>query len=485
MNYAGLKGSMLSLLGFAMLEIANHYISLSLAIYLSVALSCAITGHFVYVNRINGVSFANFFFLGSFIFFPAAVILLLTLPDPVLSIEQEYWDAVPRVLQLYVFSLIAFWVGYLHFAKRASSRSFEQYTNFPLPTFRVNFLLVSSVAIYVFVGIKSGTYFHIATSGEFNSGFVESFGFFQYFVFLGNVGVAFQLIRAIRYKTRKEMWGFVILLSLMLAFLFPSGSRRPVVFLVALVMYFFMWSQQSVLVRVRLGLISLVAIFLMLPLMETFRLVAGSTGGLFEKLSALLNIIATLNFGENDQYSGLLLATIVAARRISDFCSVAHIMSFYDTSAYRSIADIAEGLLYALPNGLRPPISLSMIYDAELMRDIGFRMHSPGSAPMMFLGDAYSFGGYVSVAAIFFIFGILFGLADRFICRPSQLSLFVFIFLLDQALSLPAYSVVKVYIFFSRQILIAILIYLIIRLFIKEKRCVNVVTLASAQRGVM
>lgn len=484
MSNAGLKGSMLSLLGFAVLALANHYISLSLAIYLSVALSCAVTGHFVYVNRANGFSFANFFFLGSFVFYPAAVLLLLTLPDPVLSIEQEYWDAVPRVLQLYVFSLISFWVGYLPFAKRASSSGFEQYTNFPLPTFKVNFLLVSSVAIYVFVGIMSGTYFHIAVSGEFNSRFVESFGFFQYFVFLGNVGVAFQLIRAIRYKTRKEVWGVVFLLMLMLAFLFPSGSRRPVAFVFALVMYFFIWSHQSVHARVRIGLISLVGIFLMLPLMETFRLVAGNASGIFEKLSALINIIITLDFGENDKFSGLLLATIVAARRISDFCSVAHIILFYDNSAFRSIVDIAEGLLYALPNGLRPPISLSMIYDAELMRDIGFRTHSPGSAPMMFLGDAYSFGGYISVAAIFFIVGIIFAFADRFVSKPNQMSFFVFVFLLDQALSLPAYSVVKVYIFFSRQILIAILIYLIIKLFIKKERNLKVPTLAPAQRGV-
>lgn len=469
MNKATTTGIILGLFSLAFLALVSPYLSLPFEIALSVTLSCAIAWAFLFVNRKNGAAFANFFFLAFFIFFPGAVLLLATLPDPTLSIEQEYWDAVPEVLRLQIFSMIVFWVGYQLTSRNASTGGFEHYTSFELPGFLFNFVLVCSVAIHVIVGTMSGTYFHTATGADFNASFVESFGFFQYFVFLGNVGVAFQLLRVIRYKTHREIWGLVILLLMMSLFLFPSGTRRPVIFLFALVMYIIIWSNKSASTRIKLALISLVAVFFLLPLLESYRLAAGTATDTFDKVGIFVDVFTTLNFGENENYSGVLLAMIVAARRLADFCSVAHIISYFDNSGFRSITEIAEGLLYALPNGLRPRIGVSMIYDAELMRDIGFRLSSAGSSPMMLLGDAYSFGGYFSVAAIFFITGLLFGIADRFVSKPTQLSFFVFIFLLDQAFSLPAYSILKVYIFFSRQILIAVVLYYIVKIIDKQR----------------
>jgi hypothetical protein len=464
MNNLTKTGILLGLFGLAFLALVSSYISHPLEITLSVILSCAMTIAFIYANRKNGAAFANFFFVSYFIFFPGAVLLLAILPDPTLAIEEEYWLAVPEVLRLQIFSMIAFWLGYHLTSRNASTVSFEHYTSFELPGFTFNFILVCSAGVNAIVGMVSGTYFHTATGADFNANFVESFGFFQYLTFLGNVGVAFQLLRVIRYKTQQEIWGLVILLFMLIVILFPSGTRRPIIFLFALVLYFVIWSKHNTFVRLKLALISFVVVFFLLPLMETYRLASGTTPDLFDKVTLFVNVFTTLDFGENENYSGFLLALIVAARRIADFCSVAHIISYFDNTGFRSITEISEGLLYALPNGLRPRIEVSMIYDALLMRDIGFRTSSPGSSPMMLLGDAYSFGGYYSVFAVFSIAGLGFGVVDRFTSKPTQLSFFVFVFLLDQAFSLTAYSILKVYIFFSRQILVAVIIYYIVKI---------------------
>jgi len=414
----------------------------------------------IWYNKFQLTNFVNLFVLGYFAQFPIAALLDQTFEDPTIAIYQEEFYSIPVALNLLSFSLFFLFAGNVIASKiyRKAKQINNSLENEISDKFSDLFLfaLINCILIYYFLGIYLGTYYHVA-AGDVNYNNLVQYGFLGYFYYFANIGL---ILAFIKFRNKKRY--FLLFISIMnyIIFMFPSGNRRYMLLPFFILAIFFI-DYLSLLKKFK----SLIVVFVLgicflflIPTLEFIRSVDSARNAGFISLVKSVNK-ENLKVG-ND---GLKVYKALLAHRLSDFGVIGEIERYNAQNGYYGFYDLLYSPVHIIPTILKPDVPLNYTYDAQMTEQIGYRSASPGSKPILMLGDFYFRGGLIAVAIGFFIIGLILSIISKII-NPlhSIFALVIFIFMADVSTSLHSMTILKLFILLTKQLFIYCLLYLLL-----------------------
>lgn len=395
--------------------------------------------------------------------FPIAALLDQTFEDPTIAIYQEEFYSIPIALNLLSISLFFLLIG------NALAVILFKNRNYILKDLELNiskrfssiyvFVLINFILLYYFLGRYLGTYYHIA-AGEVNYNNLVQYGFLGYFYYFSNIGLILAFI-----KFRKEKKYILLTIAILnyIIFMFPSGNRRYML-LPFFVLAIFFIDYFSLLKSFKsFILVIFLAIFfsILVPSLEFIRSIDSARNASFFTILKSINQ-ESLKIGDEGSkvYKALL------AHRLSDFGVIGEIQKYTNQHSFYGFSDLLYVPLHIIPTIIKPEIPLNYTYDAQMTEMIGYRSISPGSKPILMLGDFYFRGGYIAVAFGFLIIGFILSILSKFVNPLNSIfGLIIFIFMSDVCTSLHSMTILKLFILLTKQIFIFCLFYKLIYYF--------------------
>jgi hypothetical protein len=404
----------------------------------------------IWYNKFQLTNFVNLFVLGYFAQFPIAALLDQTFEDPTIAIYQEEFYSIPVALNLLSFSLFFLFAGNVIASKiyRKSKQINISLENEISEKFSDLFLfaLINCILIYYFLGIYLGTYYHVA-AGDVNYNNLVQYGFLGYFYYFANIGL---ILAFIKFRNKKRY--FFLLMSLMNYIIFMLPFFILAIFFIDYLSL--LKNFKSLFVVFVLG----ICFLFLVPTLEFIRSVDSAKNAGFISLVKSLNK-ENLKVG-ND---GLKVYKALLAHRLSDFGVIGEIERYNAQNGYYGFDDLLYSPVHIIPTILKPEVPLNYTYDAQMTEQIGYRSASPGSKPILMLGDFYFRGGVIAVAIGFFIIGLILSIISKIINPLNSIfGLVIFIFMADVSTSLHAMTILKLFILLTKQLFIFWLLYLLL-----------------------
>jgi hypothetical protein len=409
------------------------------------------------------ISFASIFILISCIQYPVAALLVLWLPYPEMSLETELWNMTPETMWMYTMSILFFLLGVL-IVKKIQRRQFSNrfkasYTidRYDILSYQPYFLYILLFAglVAVVINIQLGTYYHKNVQ-SYNISNAVSYGLVGYLYYISYIGITLQVVRYSITHSKRDAFHVAIMVILTIAMYAPSGARRfiltPLVIAFLFYIAFNRDTRRTLLVVV--GFIAILSVSL--PILEAYRSVSvhAASYGFFEKILVMVEGFANFDLGGENS---MVFFVQLLGRRLADYVSVGYIIDYMQSGGeYYGFSDLIYMPIHIIPTLLKPDSPLIYTYDAIIMNDLGFRpvAITGGSSPLMLIGDFYLRGGALAVSIGMFIMGVLMTYADIFIYRLKVVGLMIIVFSFDNALSMHSYTILKVFTFFTKQLLI-------------------------------
>ncbi|OIR07012.1 hypothetical protein GALL_109190 [mine drainage metagenome] len=304
---------------------------------------------------------------------------------------------------------------------------------------------------YILLSILTHTYYH-SSAGDVNYNASENLGFIGYFYYFGIISLVLQFFKYYESKSSKDVVLLYILLLVFEILMLPSGQRR---FIILPIFVLFILFISLIRISFRTAIIFLIilpiAIFV-LPILEYVRTDyrGMSMIEIFHNLGFIYNRIINPDGGGSPAFALLI-------RRLADFTSVGYVYDYIYILKNDLLGfwDLIEGPLYLLPTLIRPHISLSFAYDAQIMENIGFRTEINGSSPIMLIGDLLIRGGKVAIFFGFLSVGFLCEALNRKVnVRSGLLALIVWAFLMDYFSMIQTMTILKIFTLLTRHLFI-------------------------------
>jgi len=396
--------------------------------------------------------------------YPVAALLILWLPYPEMSIETELWNMTSETMWLYTMFMLFFLLGVLTvkgMQKRQFSNRFKAsyaIDRYDILSYQPYFLYILLFAglVAVVINIQLGTYYHKNVQ-SYNISNAVSYGLVGYLYYISYVGITLQVVRYSITHSKKDAFHVAIMVILAIAMYAPSGARRFILtpFVIAFLFYVALNRDTRQTLLVVVGFVAILSVSL--PILEAYRSISVHTAnyGFFEKILVMVEGFANFNLGEEE--NSIVLFVQLLGRRLADYVSVGYIIDYMQSGGeYYGFSDLIYMPIHIIPTLLKPDSPLVYTYDAVIMNDLGFRpiAITGGSSPLMLIGDFYLRGGTLAVSIGAFIMGVLMTYADMFIHRLKVVGLMIIVFSLDNVLSLHSYTILKLFTFFTKQLLI-------------------------------
>jgi hypothetical protein len=426
----------------------------------------------LWVGEYRWTSTLSIVSLAHIVQFPVAVVLAASLPYPSLAIEPQLWAlAAPTLWAMFVgmVALVAgALVGRVLALGRSQPRRIESKRQTP---FWFNFALVLLSVPAIIFSIASGSYYQIIVNADYNYAAAESYGFVGYLVYASFVGCVLQIRRYSISGRTIDLIRSGFLVALIFAMNAPSGSRRNGMIGLAIAGLYFL-DCGSIPRRVRMValVVGLAWAVVLIPRLELYRVYGGQRAGAVEQL---VSLSAYSLFGESSETPVLdsYVSRAILARRLGDWPSLGFLLrTFPETESYIGFEDLVEWPWFVVPTLARPATNVSHLYDAHLMRDLGFRPDTGGSSPASLMGDLYARGGWSSLSIGMFLFGIVLTRLDKYFSRGTMVSLVIWVLLMDSITMYHMFNPLRIFITLTKQLLI----FYVMALFIQAALSFNV-----------
>jgi hypothetical protein len=446
------------------------------------ALACGLP---LAATHYDPLSFNSLWALIHSLYFPFAVILNLITTQPGVW-ELYLWEATPAAMLVMSTGMVGLALGTKITESLWPIKSKSLGSRLPDASMaEKEILVVSSVRILCLVSLiiplallqlATGTYYHVLASGAL--GFSEqnalSFGYMGYLEYIVCAGILLQLRSYFISGSRRDLILAIIVVLLPIWVFLPCGSRDRMFrismypLLVAMIGFPRQLSKKF--------LLSLAGVFMgilfFLLAVETYRgtiyyqfgkpdLTIAERSEIF--LEAINNSITKIK----NNYD---LTLQLYGRRFSDYVMVGRITDVFPVDLkYRGLEDIEYWPIYLLPRPLRPSTNFDSRDSAALSEKIKLGQYS-GSSPAMIIGDLYSRFSWLGVFGGMVLIGCILRGLDKRLGRFGLLETLLYGFILVPLAKMPHDSVLAFFLFLTRTMLIALLMVVIMKKFLKGKR---------------
>lgn len=436
------------------------------SLYFSICLSALCCLLPLVVVRFQATSLVAIVALTHLVSYPIPAFLALFLDYRYQAIEDYLWHSTPSAMFACALGMLGLSIG-----SRLASRPFAvPLSSSPTKPF-ANFLILALLIPTVVVSYLNGFYYHSTVTGldAYDSTSANTYGFLGYISWVSVAGILLQLKRYFSTRSSKDLLLVGLFLAMYFVLLAPSGSRiRLFTGLVVVLAGFWEWEARR-LVKVGVFLGCLFVFSFLIPFLESYRSNAvayESQSGFLARLS-LISDVRTVDIGNYSNSPEAKLGSLV--RRMADYVSVGQIISVVpETFPYRGAQTMGEWWVFLVPTLLRPSTTLSFTEGADWALAYGIRPDNNGSSPIMLLGDLYS---------RFSWWGVLLGMvAIGFIIRKIEVAFFpiptfgliFYVTMAQQIVSIYTYSLLICFAFFTRQLLIILLLSVIFTKFLRK-----------------
>jgi hypothetical protein len=327
------------------------------------------------------------------------------------------------------------------------------------------------------VQLVTNTYFQILAAGTL--GWSEdnaiSLGYVGYLEYLSCAGIFLQIRRYLITRSRRDLIFTIIAVLLPILVYFPSGSRdRTLRVSIYPLIICLLGFQTRFSKKFFLGLAGVImAIMVFMAGIEAYRgTIAYNLGKADLSFTDRSEILVkafkgTFNKLEENSDSALRLW----ARRFADYVMVGAIVSVFPANfKFRSFAHLEYWPVYLLPNPIRPATpDFDPRESAALSEKVKVGRYS-GSSPAMVIGDLYSRFSWLGIFLGMMFIGLLLRWLDKLLSRFGLLETLIYgIFLIPLA-KMPHDTLLALFLFLTRNMLIALVLAHIGRRFLVKKR---------------
>lgn len=427
-----------------------------------VIVSLGAAGIALHSCRYKWTSFVTIFVIGHVLQFSIATILVMSLEHPSLAIEPDIWETTHLGLWAMSLGMVGVACGVFLSRLNIFYKKIAPADKIIITPFNYNLFLTSLIVIVVIINIKFNIYYHKDVAGieAYDFSAASSLGFVGYLTYIAYFGVILQMNNLIANESRLELIKLLLVVLIPTISLMPSGSRSAAMIFPILAAIFFLEYHKSIITKYIVIICMVTLLSLTTMIMGSYRVLASTdtTDSFIARTKLVIVNTLKIKFGtdSNEERVGSELAKISIARRLSDVQSVSHLIKnvpdFFD---HRGFDDIILFPVFILPTLIRPDVGLELNYDANLMMDkYSFRPDIGGSSPMMAIGEAYERFGWFGIFFCMLIYGLILSELDKYLCGRSFYKMALWSFSFYTLLNLHAMSMLKFFIFMTKQMLI-------------------------------
>jgi hypothetical protein len=427
----------------------------------------------------NPLSFVSIWAFLHAIYYPVAVLLNLMASHPGVY-ERYLWENTHLAMAAVSVGMTGFALGssLVHakdFVPKASNKNgcFESKILEVSPN-KLAFLVFLIIPLAIFQW-STGTYYQYFASGPEGFSFKSAmtFGYIGYIEYVICAAVFLQFRRYFISRSRRDLIYSAIFFLLPILVYLLSGSRDRTfrVSIYAFILSIAGFQKRFPKKIIYIGISVLSVLFIMIAI-NTYRGTIYYKFGspelsIKERISLLVEAIDNTKLELQENFDHSLRRW---GRRFADYVVVGRIVSIFPSMfKYRYLEGMKYWPIYLLPNPIRPEVADFNPQDSAVLSESVMGSSRIGSSPSMIIGDLYSRFSWPGIFFGMALIGFLFRCLDKHLVSFGRDQTLFYGLLLIPILKAPQGSFFELFTIFSRNLVISLVLFLMLRWFLSKK----------------